>query len=70
MIDNTLLIKYEMDTNFSVSVIIPTYYRYKYISDLLEMLSQQTFNDFEVIVPDQTPESDRPHDFYKKFNNK
>ena len=31
------------------------------------MLSQQTFNDFEVIVPDQTPESDRPHDFYKKF---
>jgi GT2 family glycosyltransferase len=56
------------DENISLSVIIPTYYRYKYLSDLLDMLSKQTFKKFEVIVPDQTPEADRPTDFYKKFH--
>ena len=58
------------DANISLSVIIPTYYRYKCLSALLDMLTEQTYNGFEVIVSDQTPEIDRPIDFYKKFHNK
>jgi GT2 family glycosyltransferase len=58
------------DANISLSVIIPTYYRYKCLSALLDMLTEQTYNGFEVIVSDQTPEIDRPIDFYNKFHNK
>jgi GT2 family glycosyltransferase len=56
--------------NIKVSVIIPTYYRYKYLSGLLEMLIKQTYVDFEVIVADQTPEESRPAGYYEKFQSK
>jgi len=51
----------------SVSVIIPTYYRYKYLRDLLGMLCEQTVMPLEVIIPDQTPMPDRPSGFYDEF---
>ncbi|MBU1863738.1 MAG: glycosyltransferase [Candidatus Omnitrophica bacterium] len=53
-----------------VSVIIPTYYRHTYLADLLTMLLRQTMMPFEVIVADQTPESDRPSNFYNTFKEK
>jgi len=53
----------------SVSVIIPTYYRYEYLADLLKILSSQTVSPLEIIIADQTPLQDRPPEFYKQFNN-
>ena len=53
-----------------VSVIIPTYYRYKYIYDLFGMLATQTVPPFEVIVPDQTPFNERPENFYEEFKER
>ncbi len=54
----------------SVSVIVPTYYRYDYLSQVLEKLCRQTVAPLEVLVPDQTPVSDRPSGFYERFASK
>ncbi len=51
----------------TVSVIIPTFHRYKYLGDLLTMLSDQTVKPLEIIIVDQTPEQERPKDFYEQF---
>jgi len=54
----------------SISVIIPTYYRYEYLAEVLELLTEQTVTPYEVIIPDQTPERDRPEAFYKRYSEK
>lgn len=54
----------------TVSVIIPTYYRYEYLADLLKILSFQTVCPLEIIIADQTPQEDRPAEFYEQFDNK
>lgn len=51
----------------SVSVIVPTYYRYDYLGDVLEVLCRQTHPPHEVIVPDQTPSAERPRGFYDRY---
>ncbi len=48
-----------------VSVIIPTLNRYEYLKDVLEDLEKQTYQNFEVIVVDQSDEFSEF--FYKKF---
>ena len=53
-----------------ISVIIPTYYRYEYLSDLLKQLCSQTISPLEIIIADQTPLKDRPPEFYRQFDNK
>ncbi|PRY97381.1 GT2 family glycosyltransferase [Marinilabilia salmonicolor] len=47
-----------------VSVIIPTLNRYKYLKDVLTDLSQQTYQNFDVLICDQSEPVDR--DFYQK----
>jgi len=55
-----------LKNNPKVSVIIPTLNRYKYLKDVLEDLEKQDYNNFEVIIADQT---DVPNiEFYDKFN--
>ena len=54
----------------SVSVIVPTYYRYDYLAEVLEKLCHQTIPPHEVIVPDQTPSDERPHGFYERFDKR
>ena len=52
--------------NPKVSVIIPTLNRYKYLKDVLEDLEKQDYNNFEVIIADQTDVPNK--EFYDKFN--
>ena len=49
-----------------VSVIIPTLNRYKYLSDVLKDLENQTYKNFEVIIVDQTDAFQEA--FYKGWN--
>lgn len=49
-----------------VSVVIPTLNRYEYLKDVFRDLEQQTYQNFEVIVVDQT--DDFKEDFYKGWN--
>ncbi len=49
-----------------VSVIIPTLNRYQYLKDALHDLERQTYNNFEVIIIDQSEHFDA--DFYHQFN--
>jgi len=51
----------------SVSVIIPTYFRYQCLHDTLGGLCAQSFQPLEVIVADQTPLNERPDGFYEEF---
>jgi len=52
----------------TITVILPTFYRYKYLADVLNMLARQTRMADEIIVADQTPPADRPEGFYKQFS--
>jgi glycosyltransferase involved in cell wall biosynthesis len=54
-----------IDSNPLVSIIIPTLNRYKYLKDVLEDLEKQDYNNFEVLVVDQS-EPFR-EDFYQEF---
>lgn len=49
-----------------VSIIIPTLNRYAYLKDVLKDLEQQTYQNFEVIVVDQS--DDFSEEYYKDFN--
>jgi len=55
-----------LKNNPKVSVIIPTLNRYKYLKDVLEDLEKQDYNNFEVIIADQTDVPNK--EFYDKFN--
>jgi glycosyltransferase involved in cell wall biosynthesis len=54
-----------IDNNPFVSIIIPTLNRYKYLKDVLNDLEKQDYNNFEVLVVDQS-EPFR-EDFYQEF---
>jgi len=58
-----------MVNNQLVSVIIPTYYRYADLPNLLKCLSVQSFKPFEILIVDQTPLEDRPKGFYDQYND-
>ena len=51
-----------------VSVVIPTLNRYQYLKDVLRDFEQQDYNNFEIIVVDQSDEIDRS--FYDQFKLK
>ncbi|MDQ3020522.1 MAG: glycosyltransferase family 2 protein [Bacteroidota bacterium] len=51
-----------------VSIIIPTLNRYEYLEDVLGDLEKQDYKNFEIIIVDQTDNSNK--DFYKKFEIK
>ena len=53
----------------NVSVIIPTYYRYVDLPNMLECLNRQTYKPLEIIVVDQTPLDDRPTNFYDQYKD-
>ncbi|WP_242206352.1 glycosyltransferase family 2 protein [Aestuariivivens insulae] len=55
-----------LETCPKVSVVIPTLNRYHYLKAVLEDLEQQDYQNFEVIVVDQSTPFDA--DFYKAFN--
>lgn len=50
-----------------VSVILHTYYRYEPLENVLNALSGQTVDPYEVVISDQTPLSERPEGFYGRF---
>ena len=50
-----------------LSVIIPTYYRHSELKGILGCLEGQTMPPDEVIVVDQTPQEDRPPEFYRRY---
>ena len=52
----------------STTVIIPTYYRYGPLINLLEQLSSQTLAPDEIIVIDQTPKADRDYNIKELFS--
>jgi len=58
-----------MKTNNRLSVIMHTYYRYDCLKTVLDLLSNQTFKPFEIIISDQTPLDDRPPSFYEQFSS-
>lgn len=49
-----------------VSVIIPTLNRYEYLKDVLEDLEKQSYQNFEVIIVDQSEPFQK--DFYQEFD--
>lgn len=55
-----------LHSNPFISIIIPTLSRYKYLDDVLKDFESQDYNNFEVIIIDQS-EPCRP-DFYKNRN--
>lgn len=59
---NSLLIQ----QHTKVAVIIPTLNRYKYLKNALHDLEKQDYQNFEVIVVDQSSDFDK--DFYKQFS--
>ena len=52
-----------------VSVLIPTIRRYPYLRTLLDQLRNQTVPPYEIIVVDQTPQSERDADLPKDFSD-
>jgi GT2 family glycosyltransferase len=56
-----------MKTDYKISVIMHTYYRYEYLEKVLKILTRQTLKPFEIIISDQTPLNDRPPGFYENF---
>jgi len=52
-----------------VSVLIPTIRRYPYLRTLLGQLRNQTVPPYEIIVVDQTPQSERDADLPKDFSD-
>ena len=50
-----------------ISIVIPTYYRHDRLKGLLSALQGQSYAPSEIVIVDQTPEHDRPVDFYKQF---
>lgn len=56
-----------MKPDHKISIIIHTYYRYKYLDKVLKIISKQTVKPFEIIISDQTPLCDRPENFYENF---
>ena len=55
-----------LKSNQKVSVIIPTLNRYQWLEKALFDLEDQLYNNFEVIIVDQSKPFDK--DFYQKFN--
>ena len=51
----------------NISLIIPTYYRYDYLKQILRLVKEQTLVPHEVIIVDQTPLEDRPENFYTEY---
>ncbi len=49
-----------------VSIVIPTLNRYEYLKDVLEDLEKQEYQNFEVIIVDQSNPFQK--DFYNVFN--
>jgi GT2 family glycosyltransferase len=58
-----------LKTDKKLSIIIPSYYRYEVLENVLNSLVKQTLKPFEIIIADQTPLNDRPSDFYENFNS-
>lgn len=52
-----------------MSIIIPSYYRYEPLGNVLHLIAGQTYKPYEIIVADQTPLSERPEGFYEQFKN-
>jgi len=58
----------EIRYNPRVSVLVPSLERYPYLVKLLQQLGEQTLPAHEILVIDQTPETTRQPELYKKFS--
>jgi glycosyltransferase involved in cell wall biosynthesis len=50
-----------------ISVVLPTYGRYRYVAELLQDLRTQTIKPFEVLIADGNPSDERRPDVYDEF---
>lgn len=50
-----------------ISVVLPTYGRYKYVAEVLDDLRSQTIKPFQVLVADGNPPSERQPELYRKY---
>ncbi len=53
----------------SISVIIPSFYRYETVNEELKLFSQQTILPDEILIIDQTPLEERKIFDIKKYPN-
>ena len=58
------------NTSPKISIIIPTYYRYDVLYNLLDQFSIQTMPPFEVLIIDQTPKQDRKDNIVSLYKDK
>ena len=50
-----------------ISVVLPTYGRYKYVAEVLDDLRAQTIKPFQILVADGNPASERQPELYRKY---
>ncbi len=50
-----------------ISVVLPTYGRYKYVAEVLDDLRAQTIKPFQILVADGNPESERQPELYHEY---
>jgi len=57
----------QLPENVKISVVLPTYGRYKYVAEVLDDLRAQTIKPFQVLVADGNPASERQPELYRKY---
>jgi GT2 family glycosyltransferase len=50
-----------------ISVVVPTYGRYKYVAEVLDDLRAQTIKPFQILVADGNPASERQPELYQAY---
>ena len=53
--------------NVRISVVLPTFGRYKYVAEVLDDLRAQTIKPFQILVADGNPVSERQPELYQKY---
>lgn len=56
-----------LPSNPQISVVLPTYGRYRYVAEVLDDLRTQTIKPSQILVADGNPVSDRQPDLYLKY---
>lgn len=56
-----------LETKPEISVVLPTYGRYRYVAEVLDDLRSQTIKPSQILVADGNPVSERQPDLYLKY---
>lgn len=55
--------------NVSVTVILPTYGRYRYLAEVLDDLRAQTIRPVQIVIADGNPPEERDHKLYERYRD-